>query len=85
MTAMITLAESLRRWRRSAHRSFTLAAILATGGLVGAFVLPAGRVVTIATAAGMCLVAGFVASGTYCLGRVHSLEGLRVGRAGQPQ
>jgi len=82
---MISLAESLQRWRRSARRSFTLAAVLAAAGLVGALVVPAGRIVTIATAAGMCLVAGFVASGTYCLGRVHDLEGLPAGRAGQPQ
>ncbi|MGW4528317.1 hypothetical protein [Amycolatopsis sp. NPDC004378] len=85
MTAMIPLADTARRWRSSARRSFTLAAIFAVAGFVGAFVLPAGRVATIATAAGMCLVAGFVASGTYCLGRAHALEGLRVGQAGQPR
>ncbi|WP_370973699.1 hypothetical protein [Amycolatopsis sp. cg9] len=74
-----------RRWRQWTHRYFTLAAVLACAGLVGAFVLPAGRIVTIATATGMCLVAGFVASGTYCLGRAHVLDGLRATGTDQPQ
>lgn len=85
MTIMLSVPQALGRWRRSARRSFAVVAVLVVASVAGAFVLPAGTAFTVITAGTMSLVAGFLASGTYCLGRVHALEGLRTGRADQPR
>lgn len=77
MTVMLPCAEALRLWRRRARRSFVAVAVLVVAGVVGAFALPAVTVFTIVTASVMSVVAGCIASGTYSLGRAHTLAGLR--------
>ncbi len=85
MTVSLSDTDATRRWRQRARQSFVVVAALVVAGVVGAFTLPGGAVFASVTAGVMSLVAGFAASGAYCLGRVHALVGQTPAGTGQPQ